>query len=270
MNAALNLVLWVSAILDLGLAAWAGFAWKSFATFWFAAPVPPAGPEIRLLGFVITLMLVFFAALQFLIQRALQRDERSFLTVTLVFGSYLVLSSVATTLLPFAESLRYSWGFLAVDGVRGALLTLFSALLLREPPSIRSLSLPRDGAQVRDRGRLPDRHDRRRDGRRSGRGRDRGERGERGERGDRGDRRRRDGGRRSQEPKRLSVVVKGDLADGGEPTMATERPQRRSGAPRRDGPAGEGERGKRRRGGRGRGRSRPQGEGAAAPLAPED
>jgi hypothetical protein len=134
MNIALYLFTGLSVLVDLALGAWAGVFWRSFAETWHLDAT--AGRDAQLLGLVLALCLVFFAALQALALLWIRREKEEGHQVLIAFGFYLIVSSVITFVV-FRRS-----EFLLLDGVRGMVLAVLSATALRSPASVRGLRLP--------------------------------------------------------------------------------------------------------------------------------
>jgi len=196
MNNALKFILGLSVLVDLALAAWAGARWDHFQSTWLPnlTQLPGLTPgdaqtglrsaadqalrEARLLGFVLALCLVCFAAIQALALRWVQREREQGHHTAILFGAWLTLSSI----LVFAFFRRPE--FLLIDGVRGVALAVVAALALHEPSTVRELRLPDRARGAGSRSESRGREER---GARGGRG-------GRGDRGARGDRRIRVGG----------------------------------------------------------------------------
>ena len=190
--------------MDVVLGAWASTSWGSFAKFWFEGHADMTNAGTRVIGLVLGLALLFYAALQaFAVMRVRSDDETGY-KVLAGFGGYLVISAVIT----FAVAQQGNGAglklngmeFLLVDGLRGALLATFAMLAMREPATVRELKLPSAAEQARTRTSRERGGERRRSGRRSNSDSSRGGSGGRrrqsaargsGERGGRGGRRRR-------------------------------------------------------------------------------
>lgn len=142
MRRALLALLGLSVLVDLTLGAWASVAWESYVNKWLPDLRLLAGvqaDDVRLLGLVLGLSLLCFAAIQILAIRWVRDEKEEGLTLALVFGGYLIVSSVITFLV-FQNRVE----FLIVDGLRGALLTVFAVVLRNAPATIRVLRLPDD------------------------------------------------------------------------------------------------------------------------------
>ncbi len=150
MNSLFLVVLGLSLLVDLALGAWAGANFPHFAKTWGLDGVAPAGVA-HFLGWVLGTCLVGFAAIQGIAFRWTRRDKDEGPQLAIVFGCWLVLSSLATyafVVLRGSESEFASMGlrFLVVDGLRGAVLTVLGFLALHAPSVVRELRLP-DGAR---------------------------------------------------------------------------------------------------------------------------
>lgn len=167
MKVTLSVVLGFSVLVDLALAAWAGVAWgpaehgiPSFLRFWLPSLVSLPGAsaaDARLLGLVLALCLLGFAALQALALRWVWTENEAGPRVAIVFGVWLVVSSLAV-FLAFQR-----WEFLLVDGLRGAALAVFGVVALHAPATVRELRLPEKSRERRpESGRLRDRDTRER------------------------------------------------------------------------------------------------------------
>ncbi len=149
MRKALLALLGLSVLVDLVLGSWAGAAWESYVNTWLPDLRLLAGAQaddVRLLGLVLGLCLLCYAAIQILAMVWIRAEKEEGLTLALVFGGYLIVSSVVTFLV-FQGRIE----FLLMDGLRGALMTVFAVVLRNEPSTIRVLRLP-DGRRraVRD------------------------------------------------------------------------------------------------------------------------
>jgi hypothetical protein len=155
MNSLFLVVLGLSLLVDLALGAWAGAKFPHFANTWGLGGVAPASAApagvAHFLGWVLATCLIGFAAIQGIAFHWTRRGKDEGPQLAIVFGCWLVLSSLAT----FAfVSLRGSGSefasmglrFLVVDGLRGAVLTVLGFLALRAPSVVRELRLP-DGAR---------------------------------------------------------------------------------------------------------------------------
>ena len=208
MTLALIVLLGLSAVVDLALGAWASVSWRSFADFWFVDSVQSQliGPGPQLLGLVLGLMLIAFAALQGLAIRWIRDERDDGYNVVYFFATYLMASSLLTTIfLRGHDIVLMGWPlFLLVDGVRGAALSAVAFFAQREPSTISTLRLP-EGHKARSSGARSgrSRSDAERRERRSRRSSDRSGR----ERGGRG-RKRRDS-RRSDRPAAESNAASG-------------------------------------------------------------
>lgn len=267
----LVVLLSLSALLDVVLGVWAGAFWPSYVRQWlpsirdaglYGPPPRPPGPggtagEIRLLGLVLGLCLLCFAALQGLALAWIRRGRGEAYSIVLLFGFWLIASSTVI----FAV-FRHP-AFLLIDGMRGAVLIVATIFALRAPTTVRELRLPEpkraDRAGRSGQRRAEREGDRSRSGvegpRAQRRGSERGEddRGRRGRRvsspppgGDpRADGARDAGRERGASPDRpLAVVVRGargapgdGAAGGGEGRAASGRRRRRG--PRRAGGSSE-------------------------------
>ncbi|MCA9728385.1 MAG: hypothetical protein R3E12_11780 [Candidatus Eisenbacteria bacterium] len=260
---ALIVVLAVSAVVDLALGAWASASWESFAGTWFHAPAPVAGHEPQLLGLVLGLILIFFAAAQFDTIRGIRQDREGVYRFPILFGGYLFVSSVVTFLVIQSWNAKVmtmdGYEFLLMDGLRGGLLVTFGLLAMRAPATVRELRLPKQAQARADR--VARSHER---GSGPRRGRDGGRRG----RSDRSDSRRQErrSARKSTKSKpsapveagrpsapdaggkdrSLSVVVKGEFRSG------SDRDSESAEGNGSDAGARDGRRRRRRRGGTGR------------------
>lgn len=150
MHLALFVVLGLSIMVDLALGAWASVAWGSFSSSWFPnAAAAAVGPESRLLGLVLGLILIFFAAMQALALRWIRKEREGGYHFVVCFGGYLVVSSlvVFVALKAFGGNIVPLGGieFLLIDGLRGAALVTFGLLAKNEPATVRELRLPENG-----------------------------------------------------------------------------------------------------------------------------
>ncbi len=173
MTSVLCVVLGLSALMDLALGVWASAAWGSFTETWRLQSFQvsaQATADARLLGTVLGFCLLMFAALQVQIILWIRRGWEQGHRLTVIFGAYLLISSVVTSLLFHRPE------FLWVDGLRGILLGALALLSLNTPATVRELRLParthvtprmRDhrGAEDRSAVRHGDRRGRRRDNR---------------------------------------------------------------------------------------------------------
>jgi hypothetical protein len=135
MNIALYVVLGLSALLDLTLGAWASVYWESFAARWHLAGLVES-PEARLMGAVLGLCLICFAALQLLAGWWIRSEKEEGHRVVILFGIYLMVSSILTFVF------FHRTEFLLVDGLRGAALTVLAVVALNAPPTVKALRLP--------------------------------------------------------------------------------------------------------------------------------
>jgi len=176
MSIALYVLLGLSVLIDLALGAWASVSWKTFVSAWnLGFNVSEAG-DAQLLGLVLGLALLYFAVLQGVAFRWIRAEKEEGHWIVISFGFYLIVSSLITFLV-----FRHRVEFLLVDGVRGALLAVFSAVVLRAPATVKELRLPdralRDARRersVRDTRRRPSRRGERSRGDRSREERSRG------------------------------------------------------------------------------------------------
>lgn len=246
----LVVLLSLSALLDVVLGVWAGAFWPSYVRQWLPSirdaglwgpPPRPPGPggtagEIRLLGLVLGLCLLCFAALQGLALVWMRRGKEEAYAVVLLFGFWLIASSTVI----FAV-FRHP-AFLLIDGMRGALLIVATVFALRAPATVRELRLPEsrraDRAGRSGQRRAERESDRSRSGaegpRAPGRGPERGE-----------DARRRGGRRGSSPPPGVDPRTGGARDAGRERGASSDRPlavvvRGARGAPG-DGAAGDGE-----------------------------
>jgi hypothetical protein len=147
---ALIVVLAVSALLDLALGAWASVSWESFRQTWFLPPAGAAGHEHQLLGLVLGLILIFFAALQLDAIRGIRKEREGAYRIPILFGGYLVVSSIVTFLAIQGWSPKVTprggLEFLLMDGLRGGFLVALGILALHAPPTVRRLRLPKQVA----------------------------------------------------------------------------------------------------------------------------
>ena len=177
MRVALTVVLAVSAVMDLALGVWASAFWESYRTTWFMNPAFVGGREPQLLGLVLGLILIFFAAMQFDTIRGIRRDRERVYRFPIFFGGYLLVSSIATFLViqSWDPNVMTMGGteFLLVDGLRGGCLIAFGILAMRAPATVTELRLPKQATVAMDRAddRPRDREPWRRRGRESGRNR---------------------------------------------------------------------------------------------------
>lgn len=149
MRKALLALLGLSVLVDLVLGSWASAFWDNYVNTWLPELrllADAQADDVRLLGLVLGLCLLCYAAIQILAVVWIRADKEEGLTLALVFGGYLIVSSVITFLV-FQGRIE----FLLVDGLRGALITVFAVVLRNEPSTIRVLRLP-DGRRraVRD------------------------------------------------------------------------------------------------------------------------
>ncbi len=161
MNIALLVFLGLSVLVDLALGAWASAAWGSFTSVWklhFEDLGMPAAGDAHLLGLVLGLALLCFAAVQILAMVWTRAQKEEGPRLAILFGIYLIVSSIVTAVL-FRNRLE----FLLVDGIRGAALCVLAVLALNEPSTVRSLRLPGAHEQSRIRGREPEPERSRRD-----------------------------------------------------------------------------------------------------------
>ena len=154
MNSVFLVVLGLSLLADLALGAWAGADFPHFArTLGLGGVAPasaaPAGVS-HFLGWVLGTCLVGFAAIQGIAFQWTRRDKDEGPQLAIVFGCWLVLSSLATFVFASRQGssgiASLGLKFLLVDGLRGALLTVLGFLALRAPSVVRELRLP-DGAR---------------------------------------------------------------------------------------------------------------------------
>lgn len=192
----------LSVAIDIVLGAWASMAWDSFAKVWFQNPAAVTNVGTQFVGLVLGIALLFFAVLQAFAIRQIRSDDETGYPILIGFGGYLVVSAIVS----FAVAqglgvLRFGgFEFLAIDGLRGALLATFAVLAMKEPATVREIKLPpaEERAKIRQPRERGEERERRRPGRRSSSESSRG--GERrrhsaprgsGDRGGRGGRRRR-------------------------------------------------------------------------------
>lgn len=159
MNSLFLVVLGLSLLVDLALGAWAGANFAHFAKTWGLGGVSAVGvasPDVaHFLGWVLGTCLIGFAAVQGIAFHWTRRDKDEGPQLAIVFGCWLVVSSLAT--FAFASAQGSSWivslglRFLVVDGLRGAALTLLGFLALRTPSVVRELRLPGGARQPRHR-----------------------------------------------------------------------------------------------------------------------
>lgn len=135
MRNVLYLLLALSVLADLVLGTWAGAAWGSYARTWRLDELVDSDGG-RLLGLVLGLCLFCFAALQILAGWWIRQDKEEGFRLLILFGIYLMVSSVVT-FLAFARR-----EFLLVDGLRGAAFTVLSVMLLTRPSTVTELRLP--------------------------------------------------------------------------------------------------------------------------------
>jgi hypothetical protein len=154
MNSLFLVVLGLSLLVDLALGAWAGANFSHFANTWglggvASASAAPAGVA-HFLGWVLATCLVGFAAIQGIAFHWTRRNKDEGPQLAIVFGCWLVLSSLATFAFASAQGSSWitslAWKFLVVDGLRGAALTVLGFLALHAPSVVRELRLP-DGAR---------------------------------------------------------------------------------------------------------------------------
>jgi hypothetical protein len=147
-------VLGLSLLADLALGAWAGAKFQHFAQTWGLGGVDPAGvtsaDAAHFLGWVLGTCLVGFAAIQGIAFHWTRRGKDEGPQLAIVFGCWLVLSSLATFVFASTQGssgiASLGLKFLLVDGLRGAVLTALGFLALRAPSVVRELRLP-DGAR---------------------------------------------------------------------------------------------------------------------------
>jgi hypothetical protein len=144
MNLALCWVLGFSAAVDLALGAWASVAWGSFKQTWFVQrhivggnPLVGGEPQLRLMGLVLGLILLFFALLQGWAIRWIRKEQDSGFHLVILFGGYLVVSSIVTFWVFRGVD------FLILDGIRGAVLVALGFLAMNEPSTVTELRLPK-------------------------------------------------------------------------------------------------------------------------------
>lgn len=147
MIVALIVVLAVSAVMDLALGVWASAFWESYRQTWFMNPAFADGRELQLLGLVLGLILIFFAALQFDSIRAIRRGREGVYRFPIFFGGYLLASSIVTFLViqgwdPKVMPLG-GLEFLVTDGLRGGCLVALGILAMRAPATVTELRLPK-------------------------------------------------------------------------------------------------------------------------------
>lgn len=178
MDRLLMALLGLSVLVDLVLGVWAGFFWESYVRQWLpyirdaglAAPVPAppgsrdAAGEVRLLGHVLGLCLLCFAAVQALALDWIRRRREGGHALTLLFALWLIASSTVVFLI-----FRHP-AFLWIDGARGVLLAVVTVWALRAPQTLRELRLPPRPAAGRDRSAGRGRAETKRDPGRPGRG----------------------------------------------------------------------------------------------------
>jgi len=192
----------VSVAIDVLLGAWASIGWESFARFWFLEADPMIHAGTQIVGLVLGIALIFYAALQAFAVRQIRSDDETGYPVLIGFGGYLVVSAVITFVVAQAIGGLQFGGreFLFVDGLRGAALATFAFLAMKEPATVREIKLPsaQERARIREPRERGEEREHRRPGRRSSSDSSRG--GERrrhsaprgsGDRGARGGRRRR-------------------------------------------------------------------------------
>lgn len=151
MRVALTVVLAVSAVMDLALGVWASAFWESFRRTWFLAPAGADGHEPQLLGLVLGLILIFFAAMQIDAIVGIRREREGTYRFPVLFGAYLIVSSVVTFLVIQAWSPEVmSMGgleFLLTDGLRGGCLVVLGVLAMRAPATVTELRLPKQATK---------------------------------------------------------------------------------------------------------------------------
>jgi hypothetical protein len=163
--------------MDLVLGVWASAFWESYRTTWFMNPARAAGHEPQLLGLVIGLILIFFAAMQIDTIRGIRQEREGVYRFPIFFGGYLLVSSIATFLVMQGWSPKImtmgGFEFLLVDGLRGGCLVAFGILAMRAPATVTELRLPKQAMVGSDRAEESsrDREPWRRRGRESGRNR---------------------------------------------------------------------------------------------------
>jgi hypothetical protein len=154
MNSLFLVVLGLSLLVDLALGAWAGANFPHFAKTWGLDGVVPAGTA-HFLGWVLGTCLVGFAAIQGIAFHWARCDKDEGPQLAIVFGCWLVLSSLATFAFASAQGspgiTSLAWKFLVVDGLRGAVLTVLGWLTLHAPSVVRELRLPEGARQPRHR-----------------------------------------------------------------------------------------------------------------------
>ena len=171
MHRILYVLVGVSVAIDVLLGAWASIGWESFARFWFRDPAAMTNAGTQVIGLVLGIALLFYAALQAFAVRQIRSDDETGFPILIGFGGYLVVSAFITFAVAHAQGGLKFGGieFLLVDGLRGALLATFAVLAMKEPASVREIKLP--SAQERARVRQPrergEERERRRPGRRS-------------------------------------------------------------------------------------------------------
>ena len=169
MNSLFLVVLGLSLLVDLALGAWAGANFSHFANTWRLGGVAPASAApngvAHFLGWVLATCLVGFAAIQGIAFHWTRRNKDEGPQLAIVFGCWLVLSSLATFAFASAQGSSWitslAWKFLGVDGLRGVVLAVLGFLALRAPSVVRELRLPDGARQPRHR---EERHERPRSG----------------------------------------------------------------------------------------------------------
>lgn len=234
MNSLFLVVLGLSLLVDLALGAWAGANFPHFAKVFGLGGVASAGlarPDVaQFLAWVLATCLVGFAAIQGIAFHWTRRDKDEGPQLAIVFGCWLVLSSLATfAFVAFRGSgsdfASMGWKFLLVDGLRGAALAVLGYVAVHAPAVVRELRLPDSARQPRPREERAERaHPQRRDDRPHRRDEGRGGRG-------REDRGRSGGGRegRGRDSRQRP-------SSGGHDALKVDTPRGGSAAPRGPGP----------------------------------
>lgn len=124
----------VSGLIDVALGLWAVLGWESFANVFNLNLA--SGVDIRMMGFLLGLVLLFFAYVQVQAILWIRKEKEDGYPIAFAFAGWLVVSSVLMTL--FFHRLE----FLVIDGARGVLLGVFATLAIRSPLTVKELRLP--------------------------------------------------------------------------------------------------------------------------------
>jgi hypothetical protein len=124
----------VSGLIDVCLGLWAILGWGSFASVFNLNLA--SGEDIRMMGFFLGLVLLFFAYVQVQALLWIRREKEVGYPIALAFAGFLVISSLLMSV--FFRRME----FLAIDGIRGVLLGIFGTVAFRSPLTVKELRLP--------------------------------------------------------------------------------------------------------------------------------